>query len=319
MGVKQFNLGHFRHKQFLSSGKLIANMKFNKCFKEMVSSAYDSYVNFTFELFEELTDSSTEDKPTFFKICDIITPTVYENSREFIIEYINNESFGGVVTEKIAYELIEGVFDEYYGSVISYYRGLSNEYLVNALKKGFAQLSEEECSMELAFFDRNFHKSLPLRLNACLKTFSESSFYLNDMFLEECGFNIVFLIKDKVIRCILGILKEVCEVEVCVSYDDIETFKKCLDSFESLEINELELDVNDIESDKLDYIDDYKKLNKLAKDNGFEYIRCRGDHGIFKNNNGTVVIPQGRSIGKGLSFKIQKAILCLSKDNVFTV
>ena len=64
---------------------------------------------------------------------------------------------------------------------------------------------------------------------------------------------------------------------------------------------------------KLEYIDDYKKLNKLAVDNGFEYVRCRGDHGIYKNENGLVVIPQGRSVGKGLSIKIQKAIVSLSE------
>ena len=58
-----------------------------------------------------------------------------------------------------------------------------------------------------------------------------------------------------------------------------------------------------------------RKLNKLASDNGFKYIRCKGDHGIFKNNNGLVVIPQGRSIGKGLSFKIQKAIYSLSSES----
>lgn len=62
------------------------------------------------------------------------------------------------------------------------------------------------------------------------------------------------------------------------------------------------------------YIDDYKDLNSLAKENGFNLIRCNGDHGIFRNDNGyTVVIPQGRTIGKGLSIKIQKSIKTFSK------
>lgn len=54
-------------------------------------------------------------------------------------------------------------------------------------------------------------------------------------------------------------------------------------------------------------IPSYRKLNKLAKQNGYTKIRDNGDHGIFRRYDGsTVVIPQGRSIGKGLSFKIQK-------------
>lgn len=54
-------------------------------------------------------------------------------------------------------------------------------------------------------------------------------------------------------------------------------------------------------------IPSYRKLNKLAKQNGYTKIRDNGDHGIFRRYDGsTVVIPQGRSVGKGLSFKIQK-------------
>lgn len=58
------------------------------------------------------------------------------------------------------------------------------------------------------------------------------------------------------------------------------------------------------------FIDDYKELNSLAESNGYVYIRSKGDHGIYKNKKGeVVVIPQGRVIGKGLSIRIQKDIL----------
>lgn len=55
---------------------------------------------------------------------------------------------------------------------------------------------------------------------------------------------------------------------------------------------------------------DHKELTKLAIQEGFKMIRYNGDHGIMKNEktNQTVVIPQGRDIGKGLSLKIQKDI-----------
>ena len=71
---------------------------------------------------------------------------------------------------------------------------------------------------------------------------------------------------------------------------------------------------------ELVYIDKYRELNKIAEENGFVYIRNNGGHGVFVNNKTkkTVIIPQGRSIGKGLSYVIQKQILSgnLSQKNI---
>lgn len=54
----------------------------------------------------------------------------------------------------------------------------------------------------------------------------------------------------------------------------------------------------------------YRDLNKFAENNGFEKIRDNGDHGIFRRLDGsTVVIPQGRNIGRGLSRTLQKKIV----------
>lgn len=52
----------------------------------------------------------------------------------------------------------------------------------------------------------------------------------------------------------------------------------------------------------------WKELNKLARKVGFEKSRQKGDHGVFKSENGSevVIIPQGREIGKGLQKKIIK-------------
>lgn len=63
-------------------------------------------------------------------------------------------------------------------------------------------------------------------------------------------------------------------------------------------------------NDTKKYINEYKVLNKIAYDNGFKLIRVVGSHGVFKNQFGKIIIiPQGRSIGKGLSLKIQKDIM----------
>lgn len=59
------------------------------------------------------------------------------------------------------------------------------------------------------------------------------------------------------------------------------------------------------------YIDKYSELSKLAIRKGYKLIRSNGGHGIFKHKKlkKTVVIPQGRKIGKGLSIVIQKQLL----------
>ncbi len=57
----------------------------------------------------------------------------------------------------------------------------------------------------------------------------------------------------------------------------------------------------------LEKIFDYKILNKVAENCGYKLQRQAGGHAQFINSDGKcVTIPQGRSIGKGLSLKIQK-------------
>lgn len=57
----------------------------------------------------------------------------------------------------------------------------------------------------------------------------------------------------------------------------------------------------------LGHIGKFRELNKIAGNKGFTKVRQKGDHGVFRRYDGsTVVIPQGREIGKGLSIRIQK-------------
>ena len=65
----------------------------------------------------------------------------------------------------------------------------------------------------------------------------------------------------------------------------------------------------------LAYIGEFKELNRIAGNKGFTKVRQKGDHGVFRRYDGsTVIIPQGREIGKGLSIKIQKD---LSREETF--
>lgn len=304
MGARQFSANHFKFKQSMNSSKYIAHKKFNSCFKSMISDTYDSYVDYTFKVYDELSDTGSENKDIFNKICSSVQPLIYEKIKEFMYNYINEETFEGGVTKKVTFDLMKGVFEIYYDAILDSYRSLTSEYLIADLRKRFMALAEDRCCRELAYYDPNFVNILPLRLKDSLRIFSESSYYLTDMFINEYSFNVIMLLKDSIISSIIEILKELCGIELLVEDGDIHTI---LES-----ISTVEVDTGEVDFGKLDYISDYKRLNKLAKDNGFNLVRCKGDHGIFKNDTGLVVIPQGRSIGKGLSFKIQKAILCLS-------
>lgn len=79
---------------------------------------------------------------------------------------------------------------------------------------------------------------------------------------------------------------------------------------------DLEGEDDDSEIMEIPNLENYREINKLAEDNGYEKIRQQGDHGIFMDeNNNLVVIPQGRKVGKGLSKKICKQILISNNKN----
>lgn len=79
--------------------------------------------------------------------------------------------------------------------------------------------------------------------------------------------------------------------------------------YDSHEFEE-EFDINSTDKFIPKNLYNYRDLNKFAEDNGFEKVRNNGDHGIFKRFDGsTVVIPQGRDIGRGLSRTLQKRIV----------
>lgn len=53
----------------------------------------------------------------------------------------------------------------------------------------------------------------------------------------------------------------------------------------------------------------YIELNDIAMRSGYELKRYNGDHGIFENEKGLIVIiPQRNDIGKRLQIKILKTI-----------
>lgn len=96
-------------------------------------------------------------------------------------------------------------------------------------------------------------------------------------------------------------------------HSDPELNDKIKDIIESKFNNENDTDLyieKHLERETFKYLDKYRDLNNVAAESGYTKVRQKGDHGIFKRTDGSVVvIPQGRNVGKGLSYKIQKDIL----------
>ena len=305
MSRGNYGYSSFKQNQRMNSASRKARVEFNREFDKMLSDSYDLYLDFAFNLYSEFFRGNSTEDSLFEKVYDSINTEAYEKSKEFIIEFINERDSDSNVDLECIKTITKEVSSIYYDFIVSHYLFLGHEYLSSCLKKGLENLREKDCVMTLMILDPNFVKISFHKISSLFNKVRESSEYVSDIFAEEVAPNLAYLLKNRIISNTIQMLHDLYEI--------------VLDS-SSLDMGDLDLSSYDEDNisyveDKIDYIDDYRKLNKLASDNGFKYIRCKGDHGIFKNNNGLVVIPQGRSIGKGLSFKIQKAIYSLSSES----
>lgn len=177
---------------------------------------------------------------------------------------------------------------------------LETIYLPNTLAKFNIDLTKYSVD-KTDFFDLNnlLSKSKSeFQRNALnmYKIVANKSVNVCDILIEEVN-NVVRSIRDNVI----GLMPE-------NKTEDDEHTEEDLDVLSNL-IGTLVDEKSNEETTEYTYIDSYRELNKLAENKGYVQIRNNGDHGIFSNNKGEVIIiPQGRSIGKGLSFRIQKAL-----------
>lgn len=84
--------------------------------------------------------------------------------------------------------------------------------------------------------------------------------------------------------------------------------KERIELLKTLTLN-IEVDISKKYKKDIYKIFNYKDMNRLLETNGYKEDRQTGDHKIFKSKDGTKSIPvPQRSLGKSLSFKIQKQI-----------
>lgn len=159
-------------------------------------------------------------------------------------------------------------------------------------------------------------------LEETLMIIRANDYMLNDL-LEEVAYNkAVFYYYNQVI--IYSSEEELCKKLLAESidcqYSDIlSCIKNSPNKIEILTVLNSILKINKkakLTENNLDLFESnhefkfrsHKDLNILAKNNGFNYLRSNGDHAIFSNNIGKIVIIPQRAIGKGLQIKILKQI-----------
>lgn len=90
MAKGKFNYGQFKHKQNLEVAKYKATMEYNRLFNKMLSEVYDLYMDFSFNLYEELMSMEDSEDSFFKKVCESVNSLSYERSKDEISKYINN-------------------------------------------------------------------------------------------------------------------------------------------------------------------------------------------------------------------------------------
>lgn len=286
----------FKQKQNSSVIKHKLCLEYNSLLNKLLLDVYNSYLDFSFNFYERL----VSEESFFNDICSSVKTLCYEKSKDFISKYLNSDMCNTDSSFSASSKILKTVLDIYIEEILQYYNESCNTNFLSEMNKRVDSLSREECFKNLIALDNSYVKASFSKFLSLFNKVRVSAPYLNDIFMEECLPKLTMELKNEVVDLTISILDEICVLnsEDCNLYDAFN-----------------EIGSISAESDKyskLEYISDYKKLNKLAEDNGFKYVRCKGDHGIYKNKNGLVVIPQGRPVGRGLSFKIQKSIFSLA-------
>lgn len=162
--------------------------------------------------------------------------------------------------------------------------------------------TEKEYKKLIMLCQKRIGSLLYSNLTSCWHSIVEEILDSKEAFEIMVSEIVVSVITDDIIKSCINLLP--------VAKDLDEDFCKVLDTI--LHKASLENPRKDVEQEvrgNYKYIENPIELSSLAQDKGYTYERSNGDHAIYKNKDGLVVIiPQGRNIGKGLSIRIQKDI-----------
>lgn len=292
----------------------------NEEISKISATTGDNSLDFCMSLYSEFTEEKQNLSKSFFdKVLENIDDICREKVAHILPHFINIFNKVGGMNDDILMDLFVTVYGIYCNEIQRYCINVCSEYVYNDMYKQVSSLVDTGFIHGLVYFDHSFKMLSAHRLQLVQNKIENNCIYMNEILIEEFIDKICIKLKSNVEDCLYSILKDIAILsnlsDVLDSVIDSFIMGSNLPSLVNEDGNRIDKDNANTSHIKREYIDDYKKLNKLALSNGFEYVRCNGDHGIYKNNNGIVVIPQGRTIGKGLSLKIQKMIAVLSEDN----
>lgn len=93
---------------------------------------------------------------------------------------------------------------------------------------------------------------------------------------------------------------------ICLKYIESYSPEDELIEEESIEHIEENIEVS-YNSERLKMMT-FRELNSFAVDNGFIFVRQRGDHAIYRNSAGYITVIPQRAMGRGLQMEILKQI-----------
>lgn len=232
------------------------------------------------EIIEDLSGTVEIDTNGFL---NNLIPTVKScETREEMVERVVNLENEYLLQEEILHKVIDRSEDIFQ---------IIGAYVLSLANLGTKIKSSKGINISYRSINSSDKKDI---LNTCEHLFEFKDFLLE--YLLQATFNLTVHADDNLNEYIAEVINKHCDM---------------------LNINDFDNDENVIETAlakdlEIKFRDKYRDLNAIAEQNGFNKIRQKGDHGIFRRNDGsTIVIPQGRKIGKGLSLKIQKDIKCV--------
>ncbi|EOU1756433.1 TPA: hypothetical protein I9093_002912 [Clostridium perfringens] len=240
---------------------------------------------------------SDEDKAEYLQRVKSVDIDQYKRIEPIVNEKVEN------FNEDIILYIIEYVERNLYEYV--------NYVLEQYLTKSILTIYLEKLDRSIKIFIQEFFDDLPFGI----KPKNENEFKnLNEYMFEYSIKNIDVVYNSNIIK----------EFFICEAVEEIDRFfvdvtQKMIIAFYS-EFKDL-LD-NDLRKnlDKNTKKDCYKNSNvykhrswndleREANNKGYTLKRCHGDHGIYENKDGLiVVIPRGREVGKGLQIRIMKRL-----------
>lgn len=307
----RYSIGIFKQNQMKNSAKYLAKKEFNVLMDNLISEVVDEITDFALSLYDKIGSLEVDENGVLLidKILHDIDDVLTIELTEKFKGYIDNYDFSKSLSSDFSRDLVFIGMSTYLTNVYQYCTDLCSTYLDYLVVPRIQELFKEECCCILSSLDKGFLTKSGHRLSSIFRKLKDNFSYLHDEFSDVCLYTLYNRYEDMLVDKISEVSSD-----VLYSKDFSDEFLDLIFDYLRGSLGELDIEDTCIEEDdlgKLNYISDYKKLNKLAVDNGFEFVRCKGDHGIYKSESGIVVIPQGRTVGKGLSIKIQKAIYSL--------